>query len=410
MMSDKLQELILERMGFEDVVEPEKCSEVPILTRILQCEPESVELALGKFGQKFRAFAEAVDLSHPHVQTLFEDMFADDSDFCQDVTELLVLADYARKHGLTRVLSNIGGKVVTREKLCRAIVKTIDSPFNNRCRIRLLRTRQERDRVRAEKRMQAIDLGTVVKKGEEVWASQPDSFDNFIRFSTAYQEEIALAEKKALRYEKLGCSGLGKQIRDSIELFKTQVHEVYYGFNRITMTNAAVILAKSLKFRLVTTWPGDKKHYKIFVPSSFFEGYDFEVDPSFVPYTTSTGEPVRLRRAGESFDYEPRVYPLHRMWSAVPPSVVKIIDHLEAFPAACGKAIFDSYAVVVPGVAYPREGGDNSIISPVGQILNFNSREEATQALDLALIQKNYITPVLLGEKDGKCFFISFWR
>jgi hypothetical protein len=396
-------------MGFEEPVETPEQTEIPLLTRILECDPESVELALGKFGQKFRAFVEAVDSQHPHVKSLFEEMFADDSEFCQEVTELLELAEFAIQKKLTKVLTNIGGKIVTREKLCRAVIKTIDSPFNNRCRIRLLRTREDRDKVRADKRTQPIDLGTVTKKGEEVWASQPDSFDNFIRFSTAYQEEIALAEKKALRYEKLGCTGLGKQIRDSIELFKTQVHEVYYGFNRITMTNAAVILAKSLKYKLIATWPQEKRTYKIFVPGSVFAGYDFEVDPSYVPYMTSTGEPVKVKRANESFEYEPRVYPIHKLWHIAPPSVVKIIDHLEAFPKACGKAIFDSYAVVVPGVAYPR-GDTLSIIGVDGTKQDFNSREETVQALDIALIQKNYITPVLLGEKDGKCFFVSFFR
>lgn len=409
-MPDTLQKLVLDRMGFDDpVVLPEE-SEIPLLTRILECDPESVELALGKFGQKFRAFVEAIDPKHPHVKNLFEEMFADDSEFCQDVSELLELAEFAIQKNLTRVLTTIGGKIVTREKLCRAVIKTIDSPFNNRCRIRLLRTREDRDKVRAEKRMQPIDLGTVTKKGEEVWASQPDSFDNFVRFSTAYQEEIALAEKKANRYDKLGCSGLAKQIRNSIELFKTQVHEVYYGFNRITMTNAAVILAKSLKYKLVATWPQERRSYKIFVPSSLFEGYDFEVDPNYVPYMSSTGEPVKIRRANESFEYEPRVYPIHRLWHVAPPSVVKIVEHLEAFPNACGKAIFDSYAVVVPGIAYPREDGVLSVVGLDGIKQDFSSKEELSQALDIALMQKNYITPVLLGEKDGKCFFVSFFR
>lgn len=409
-----LQDTIISRMGFEEKVEPEEVCDIPLLTRILACDPKSIELALGKFGEKLKAFSHAVDLKHPHVKTLFDDMFSDDTEFCQDITELIELAEFAREKKLTRVLSNFGGKVVSREKLCRTLLKTIDSPFNNRCRIHLLRTREERDRVRAEKRMQAIDLTTVVKKGEEVWASQPDNFDSFIRWGIAYEEEINFAMKKVQRYIKLGCTGMARQIVESIEHFKSQVHEIYYGFNRITMTNAAVILAKSLGYKLTTYWlscENEKKLYRITIPCSVFADYSFEVDPQYVPYQTNTGEPVGYRRARDTYDYEPRVYPLYKLEHMASAQMRKIVDHLEAFPKVCGKSIFDSYAVIVPGVLYPRieHNGKFSILNTKGERLDFDTRDQAVQALDVIMMENKYVTPILLGEKDGKCFFISFF-
>ncbi len=274
-----------------------------------------VELALGKTGMRLRAFAETVDLEHPHLAELFSD------ELRQSVGELLQLANYGFKNNLTRMLPTLGEKIKIRETLHRAL----------KDRIRLLRTREARDLQRSEKRVQAIDLNAIARKGEEIWDSQPSNFDNFVRFNTSYQEEISFAERKATVYKGIGCTYLAKQAKDSIDSFKTQVHEVYYGFNRITMTNAAVILAKSLGFKLVN----DEKTYRI----------------------EKEGSP-----------YEPKVYPLNKLWQNVSPSVERIVDHLESFPEACGKAIFDAYAVVVPE-AIPGKS-------------------------------------VLLGDKDNKCFFI----
>lgn len=388
-----LQNTILEKMGFEDSVTPDIACDIPLLTKILGCDSESIQLALGGFGERLKAFTHAVDLKHPHVKQLFEDMFAEDgSDFCQNVTELLDLAEFAREKKLTRVLSNMGGRVVGREKLCRAVIKTIDSPFNNRCRIRLLRTKDERDRVRAEKKIQTIDLTTVLKRGEEVWLSQPDNFSSFVRWETAYEDEIALATKKSQRYAKLGCTSMAKQVLSSIEQFKSQIHEAYYGFNRITMNSAAIVIAKFLGYKLKTYWTvvdGDKRLYSVIVPHSLFEGYKFEVEP--------------LREC----NYEPRVYPLHKLIHIASDSVKRIIDHLEAFPAVGGRAIFDNYAVVVPGIAYPLD--KHSINDIHGNKLEYTNKEDARQALDMNLIEGRYVTPVLLGERDGKCFFISYF-
>lgn len=386
---------VIAKIGFEESTEPES-TEISLLAKILECDSESIELALGRLGEKLKVFLHAVDIKHPHVRDLFNDIFAD-GEFCQDITELIQLAQLAKEKKLTRVFSSLGDKI-SKDKLCRTFLKAIDNP---RYRIRLLHTREERDQVRADKKIQAIDLTAVVKKGEDVWASQPDNFDSFIRWGIAYEEEINFATKKAQRYIKLGCSGMAKQIIDSIEQFKSQVHEFYYGFNRITMTNAAVILAKSLGCKLSTYWlsgESEKKLYRVIVPRNIFEGYNFEAVASYdAPY-----------RSKDSYDYEPRVYPLHKLKSSS--YIKRIVDHLEAFPKACGKSIFDNYAVIVPGICYPRNDKPPfCILTKEGGYISYETREEAVQALDVSLIDNNYITPILLGEKDGKCFFISFF-
>ena len=391
-----LQDEILEKMGFKDLIKPEIHQEILLLDKILNCDYEDIESLLGKFGRRFKAFVSAVDLKHPHVKVLFDDFFTSDPDFYQYITELLELMSCIKEKKLTKILPSINNKfiAISKNESCRNILKNIDSPLNNRFRIRLLSNRKDRDRLRSEKKIQTIDLNVIIKKGEDVWTSQPDKFDNFIRGGISYKDQINYAEKKMKRYADLGCSCLAKQIFNSIEQFKDSVHEVYYGFNRITITNAAVILAKMLGYKLSTTWllgENERKIFFISAPQHLFEDY-FEENAS-----TAYG-----------FDYEPRIYPVDKLPISFE-HINKIIDHLEEFPEACGKAIFDNYAILVPGITCPVIKNDcKYFINKKGFKLDYYTKEEAAQALDIHLINYGYITPILLGEKDGKCFFVSF--
>jgi hypothetical protein len=349
---------------------------IPLLKKIQ--ESASIEIAFGKYAEKIRAFINSIDLSHPHIREVYGYLF--EESFCLNVVELLELADYAKQKGLTRVLPMVGNKVFNNSN-----IKELDSPINNRRNIRLLKTKEDRKLARSFKKAQNIDLCAIVKHGEDIWACQPSLFDYFIRYSTAYKDEIALAKKKITRYMDLGCSGLAKHIIDSVELLKKQINEAYYGFNRITMTNAAVILAKMHNYKLVTDWSCTERKYRISIPVEKL--YRFELD-----------------QKSTSYEYEPRVYPVHLL--KMPDSVAKIVDYLEAFPQAEGKAIFDQYVVIVPSPSIKSAG----FIDPEGNKCIFNNKEEATKELDIILISGNYIQPILLGEKDGKCFFICFWK
>ena len=71
-----------------------------------------------------------------------------------------------------------------------------------------------------------------------------------IRGNVAYNDKISFYYKKAMRYSELGCSGISRQIMSYVKQLKDQCHELYFGFNRITITNAAIILAKYLGYKL----------------------------------------------------------------------------------------------------------------------------------------------------------------
>src|SRR5690606_27755983 len=169
--------------------------------------------------------------------------------------------------------------------------------------VRLLKDKQEREEIRCLKRMQSIDLQGVYKKGEDAWNAQPDNFNRFLRFDTAYQDELNKAEKKAKRYEDLGCTAMASEIRRTIEMFKENIEQSYFGFNRITMTNAAITLAKSLGFTFIPPQTAmypvsspDALQGKITVSRKFFGKYNFDREVTaleFSPYISEiAGSPV----------------------------------------------------------------------------------------------------------------------
>lgn len=387
-----------------------------ILTHILEYDEEILEFALGKIGQKLRLFADKVDFSHPEIITVFDGILADDQEFSKDCLEILLLAKFAKEHHLIKILPLIG-KIITKDSILKNTIKKIDVPQYNRMNIRFLKDPIEREEIRLTKKMQTIDLQILFgkeEKGEEVWITQPDSFNKFLRFDTAYQDDLNFAEKKALRYEELGCNILAQEIRKSIEIFNEHIEQSHYGFNRITMTNAAVILAKSMGFNYSRAENGSQ----ITVNRKFFGKYNLDPDQKleFNPYVSEVaGVPIfNVKQSDDFFVYQPRVYPLHELWDLAGTEIRDVISLLENFPDAGGKPIFDHFGVIVPGIT-PLKNKKSSdeeytFLDENGIIRIFSSYKSAAKDLDVTLIKGNYIHPILIGEKDNKCYFLNYFN
>lgn len=414
----ELQSEFLRRLARHD---PPQEPHVPsLLYRIIECDDELLEFTLGKVGQRLRLFAQNVDFRHPEIVSIFDGVLADDQEFAQECMELLTLGRFARDHNLIKIIPQLG-RVMTKESLTRNILKKIDIPQNNRMHVRLLSDEREREEIRMTKRMQTIDLQSVYKKGEEIWLAQPDNFTRFLRFDTAYQDDLKIAEKKAQRYEELGCTSLASEVRKSIEAFKEHMEQAYYGFNRITMTNAAIILAKSLGYSYQPPQEMNGMGYsayrtdgKITVSRKFFGKYNFDSEQvmEFSPIVSqAAGSPIFTQKSQPPFQYEPRVYPIHEFSDIATINVRKTISLLEKFPDAGDKPIFDHFGMIVPGVAFPSVK-DNmySFLDERGIVHSYNNKEDAVKALDTILIKGEYFHPIIVGERDGKCYFICYWN
>jgi hypothetical protein len=405
---------------------PQECCVSSFLHFILECDDDLLDFSLGKLGQKLSMFAKNVDFKHPGVADTFNSLINNNQDFAQECIELLTLAQYAKNKNLKRIIPFLG-QLIAKNLFDENLTKKIDV-LSNKMYVRLLKDSKEREEIRMTKRMQTIDLRSFYKKDEDVWNSQPDNFSNFLRFNTSYQDDIKLAEKKAIRYEELGCDSLASEIRKSIALFYDNIDQSYYGFNRITITNISLVLAKSLGYNYTASEEASysrfmsygnwKTESKITVDRSFFGKYNFDPEQiiEFSPIISSlTKSKIFTKKNQISYNYEPRIYPIHELSDIMTDSVRNIIYTLENFPEAGYKPIFDHFGVIVPGVEFPMKDDSTntnkmySFSDERGIIHSYSIRETALKALDSILIKGEYLYGILVGEKDSKCYFISYF-
>lgn len=385
---------------------PEGTTVPRLLHNILVCDDEIIEASLGVLGAKLKRFAKEIDFTHPDLVHLFGGAFSDASSFSQQCNELLLLGEYAKQNSL-HILPSIS-KIIDKNDVHKRIWRQVDSPYNNRLHVRLIPDRNRREEIRSMKRTKALCLDAVQKKGQEFWTALPISFKRFLRFDETSKDEIERAKRKAERYRELGCEILCKEIEASIEDYRQQINDSYYGFNRITMTTAAVILAKSLGHKLARVGGflyGADREYQIEVERNFFGKYVFDPEQARESEVKRYYEP-----RFDPFKYSPRVYPLHEFWSIAPSAVRDTINHLENFPDAGGKPIFDHFGLIVPGIDFPYENSEEyAFLNEAGEQQEYQKIDDARKSLDIILVESGYFHPVVLGEKDNKCYFISYF-
>lgn len=183
-----------------------------------------------------------------------------------------------------------------------------------------------------------------------LWSQYPYTFDNFLRNNYNLFEEIKLADQKINFYSKLNCDFLVDIIKKDIEEIKSK--SSYYGFYEIKLQEAAIILAKNV-------------------------GYKFTDNKIFGYYLQN------------KFEYEPKIYPIHLLKNFISKQTKNIINILEKFPSANFKPIFDSFHVLVPSLNINKQIYDKNV--------------------DYYLIQNKIYSPILIGERNNICYFISFF-
>jgi hypothetical protein len=315
-----------------------------------------------------------LDLEHPDMKNIFN--FAFSGEFSKLSNQMFELMDICKEKNFSADFITGLYKVLTK----RPEYQEMESCFNfsGKWSSTFLRFFKEEERLagRSCKSMQPVDLTLVYKKKiNDLWKTQPDNFLSYRRFYLLYQEELANLEKKMDSFRRIGCNFLADEMKINIDAFLASQPGFYYGFNRIKLSIAAVILAKVNRFNYI---PVDEPIYS---PSSIF----FHADKSLL------GKIVRHREACEPGDsqseYTPRYYTHLEALDfdlKCNPDMIKLIDFLDHFPPLMGKPLFDHYRVLVPGIKDQKHK-------------------------DKHLIDKELVCPILIGERDNSCFFISYW-
>lgn len=378
---------------FDDKLARQPDSKSGILDKICEKTPEVAGVAIGNvLGQKLHAFAKDIDRSHPGLQSLFEGSLSGESSYSKQLCELLDLSELALANKMS--IAQKLHKLVSRdkEKHQKDIERSIDSPLKNQLHIRFLPSREQRDSIRKTKRMQIMELGTIAKKGQELWDSLPNSFASYVRGKNIYEDAISVGEEKSNFLKEMGLSELSQSIQNDIGEIKELVSDTYFGFNKISMTNAAVVLAKICGYTVARDEV--KKMWQITVPCSHFGKFEFY---------------KKTHKPTDSLPYLPRSYVLNDFLELMPERVKNIVDRLENSPEIGGRSMFDHYRVLVPSVNYPTRGYESASFTDVNGKQISGNYSDIVKELDMTLIREGYIHPVLLAEKDESCYFICAW-
>ncbi len=348
---------------------------------------DCVRAAFGTNGKVLHDLLAPMDPSHPDLLAALNDrVFA-----VRATHDLFVsvvgLANLAVDHGRAELLGPLPGLKLLHDRLGEI------KPF-----ARCIRDPALRDEQRRGKKPQVIDMSTLSRKGEELWNTQPASFESLVRFENAYADEMTAARRRAERFRSLGCVAMHEEVTKTVEAFQTQMAEAYQGFNRLTFNAACVILAKWHGYNLVTPFIlsdfPPERNYKVTVEAKHFKGCAFFLRPE---------------DADLCWPYSPRVYPLGEM-GTLPPDVTEIVGLCENYHGFGGRPLFDHYAVMVPGIDYPQcREGEYAFHAEDGTVASFTDQNEARFALDKMLLAAGVFSAVVMGERDGKCYCLCVW-
>lgn len=364
---------------------------------------EICNLAFGELGSKLFELVSELDADHPEIKYGKFLSTADKKQFT-NISGYLNLCKLAKANDLDFVIS-LFSKHIT--KSIFDLKNEIGLLKNRQNFVRLFKKVDIRDSLRKIKKTRPVGFTSVDKKLYELWQCDID-LSRFVRFGNFYLKEMEFVNNKIKNYRSMGLDLLAKELESSLEDYQEKSELEYYGFQRITVTIAALSLAKLHGYKLEVA----NGTSTIKVPAKI---YDYIEGKSLLNYVPSSNEAwggyVGLPAKIEDYDYMPLAIPLHEM-EEIPNRMREVINHLENFPEAENNPIFDHFLIISPGPKCPRHDKEDScdVFDKTGKKNTFSNATSAKKFLECTLIKEGDLTPILLGEKDGKCYFICFWE
>jgi|694.fasta_scaffold13682_3 hypothetical protein len=343
--------------------------------------------SLGALGEKLKAFADLIDLNHPDLRDVCKGELVglEGDTFSNRAIDLIKIFELVKKQNVSPAfVDHIKGWLSNHPSL-PLIDQEISSPIENQRHVRLLKSKQQRDFIRATKRKQSINFALFFDSN--YWDSLLSSFSLFARFENQLSHEILQSIERKKLFLEHGLSFVANQLEKTISDMEVQAAKrSYYGFNKITLTHAAYTLAKMHGFE--TNTQSTSTFY--YLPEDKF------------------AFPVKLKN-GKQLKMSAMSYPYHEINEHASEEIKNLIQHLDSFPQIGNRPLFDHFRVVFTGIdcSYCPE-----ILSLIKNQENFSQPKnfyEAEKFLFHFLTQKGYMIGVLLGERDGEHYFISYF-
>lgn len=380
---------------------------------------------------RFYNFFSEIDVDHPHLEELFSPVL-DDLNRMHDLYAALKELNKCRPHELDLFFEFC--RYIKNKNRWFEVLKKIDSPSVNLLNMRFVSCDKKRNNLRQNKKVQGISLSTLLSRDFSEWQNVPSNFDFFHINGKHYEMYLSKAKLKASAYDRLGCQFLGDEVRKNAKTFENLYGVTNHGFRRVTMTLAAAILAKTHSYEyapfkssntgltnalssseMIASINVFKSKYFLEILNNTVNSYCSQVaandgvidhsllkplslscsESDFNPTFPKRPESSRLHPTTDSCEYSPRSYPLHDFWPLASKKVKNIIELLESHPATGGRAIFDSYRVITPSFLLKFPGSHAQL---------------SKKLTDFVLTISEIINPIIIGEKNGKCYFVSYWH
>ena len=288
----------------------------------------------GKKGSCLYDFLSICNVEHPDIFDVLNGIF-NPSNF-KSLLDFIDLSDYASKE--TPGIQNNVNK--SARQYFNSYLKK--SSINPSLYIRLLKDKSEVQKLRNKKESSRVCIDL------DRWMSTADDFSKYCYGVDSFDDEVKLATEKSNALKAYGLNEFSKMIMDSV----ATKEESYYGFNRLNMGDASIILAKQ-------------------------HGYNFSDYDSLKVFSS----------------------PVFNIPSALKASskVGKILNKIEKFDKVGNRALFDHLFVLYTF-------GDFEKQLCVDKFKTLCEKEACSY-----LIRNEIISPVILGERSGKCYFVSYW-
>jgi len=358
---------------------------VSFFKNLISNDEKVVGDTFGESGKKMKLFAEMADIDHPDLFVHVSKRIPDES-ISQACSEFLNVSNYANKENFSLVIPTVIYNVASKMLASSSQIKFMDDPTKTNCSLRFLKNKEDRHNVRQKKSTSSFSsLG--------VFDGNLNSLGGYVRNNKLNELDILKAKEKMTRYRKSNCSFLAREVGNSIEAFKQITVNRYYGFCPIKAIQAAAILSNVHGFSVSGSLPVVAM---VTVKKSQFYKFHKNMEVNEV-------------------DCLARVYPLHDIQLMPSDNFKEVIKKLENWPEANDKPIFDHFLVLVPSIDVRQafNSYDKSpfeVISYDGEPCVLDTHDDVQRFVDFELIKNKIVRPILLGEKDGECYFVCHWE
>lgn len=335
---------------------------------------------LGPFGSDFKSFVDSANCDHPSIATLLQGLFAKGSVFAEELKECCDLSKYMEMADLPILTQVVRDHLHQQQNTLSSL-----SYIFKKIPICLVKDRNKRESLRQFATEKTLDM-TTDQECPNYFKLMPNSFTPYVRGGKGFAAEIARNKGVMQRLKAIGLQSQYQVLESYNSELEITANDTCFGFIRLLIAHAAVVLAKSLNARMHDN--------SILLPTSIFRSLE-----------------IFYGNPGDEVVYQPRIYPLAKVPFTVTPFVENLVNQLEAFKPIGGFPVFDNYYVIVPTIRLPLDADYHPYLRINGALKVFEDQTEAYRYFDKRAVEEKVVHPVILGENRmmGKCYFISYF-